>query len=377
MGELVPVLGISLLLAFLAQNFERSARLTGKTSKLNIALTVALIVFMATFVGLRTNYNDTTAYTHGYLMSGGFDSVFETMGDSLGVNPGFNLTNNILIRLGASAQTFLMFYAYVTIGLYVWFLRKYSDHFCLSIFFLFTMGTYTFTMAAIKQCVAVAICLPAISRALDRKWISFVLLVLLASTFHPYALMFLIVPFMTFQPWSGKTYLSLIAFGMAGILLQSLLGVMIDITTMMGEEYEIADFAGEGINIFRLLVCAVPLVISFAVRKYAFRNSSKADNLMVNLSMLNAEIMFVGLFGTANYFGRLANYFLITQTIALPWLLQKFEKRSVKLITAATVLCYLAYFYYAHAINQPFITGFKRIGLGEYLQSLSGSSAVY
>lgn len=370
MGELVSVLGISLILAFLAQNCERSAGMSGKKSKLNIVLTVALIVFMATFVGLRTSYNDTFSYTHGYLMSDDFDSVFDNIGETIGVNLGFNLMNHILIRVGASAQDFLMFYAFVTIGLYVWFLRKYSKHFCLSIFFLFTMGIYTFTMAAIKQCVAVAICLPAISRALERKWISFVVLILLAATFHPYALMFLLVPFLTDRPWSGRTYLSLAVFGAAGLLLENLLGTMVDITTMIGETFGVEDFAGDGINVFRLLVCWVPLLISFLVRRYAFRNSTRAENLMVNLSILNAEIMFVGLFGTANYFGRLANYFLIAQPVALPWLLQKFEKRSVKLITIAAIFCYFAYFYYANAINQPFTVGFRRIELMEYLKTL-------
>lgn len=370
MGELIPVLGIGLVLAFLVQNGDRRARMNGRSSKLNTALAVMLVVFLATFVGLRTNYNDTTTYVNGYLMSDNFDSVFDNIGESLGVNPGFNLMNNILIRLGFSAQSFLMFYAYVTIGLYVGFLRKYSKHFCLSVFFLFTMGVYTFTMAAIKQCVAVAICLPAMSRALDRKWISFVVLVLLAATFHPYALMFLVVPFMTYRPWSGRTYLSLAVFGAAGVLLENLLGTMVDVTTMMGETFDVEDFSGEGVNLFRLLVCLVPLAISFIVQKYAFRKSSKAENLMVNLSMLNAEIMFIGLFGTANYFGRLANYFLIAQTVALPWLLQKFEKRSVKLITFAAIACYLAYFYYANAINQPFVQGFRRISLSEYLSSL-------
>lgn len=47
--------------------------------------------------------------------------------------------------------------------------------------------------------------------------------------------------------------------------------------------------------------------------------------------------MLVGLFGTVNFFSRWANYFLIAQTAALQWLLQKFEKWSVKLITGVAV----------------------------------------
>ena len=92
---------------------------------------------------------------------------------------------------------------------------------------------------------------------------------------------------------------------------------------------------------------------------------------MINLTMLNGAIMFVGLFGTANYFARLANYFLIFQSLSLPWMLKKIGGRDRKMLTALMVLGFLAYFYYANAINQPFDQDFARLRLSEYL-SLAG-----
>lgn len=71
--------------------------------------------------------------------------------------------------------------------------------------------------------------------------------------------------------------------------------------------------------------------------------------------------------GTANYFARLANYFLISQSLSLPWMLKKIGGRDRKLLTVLMVLGYLAYFYYANAINQPFDQDFARLGLPEYL----------
>ena len=95
----------------------------------------------------------------------------------------------------------------------------------------------------------------------------------------------------------------MLAFSLAaGFLLRPLLGMVVNITTLLGEEYTISEFTGEGVNIFRVLVCNVPLVLSYIYRKKLFTNSSETENLMVNLTMLNGAIMFVGLFGTANYF---------------------------------------------------------------------------
>ena len=114
----------------------------------------------------------------------------------------------------------------------------------------------------------------------------------------------------------------------AGFLLRPLLGMVVNITTRLGEEYTISEFTGEGVNIFRVLVCNVPLVLSYIYRKKLFTDSSETENLMVNLTMLNGAIMFVGLFGTANYFARLANYFLIFQSLSLPRMLKKIGGRD-------------------------------------------------
>ena len=76
--------------------------------------------------------------------------------------------------------------------------------------------------------------------------------------------------------------------------------------------------------------------------------------------MLNGAIMFDGLFGTANYF-------LIFQSLSLPWMLKKIGGKDGKVLTALLVLGYAAYFYYANAINQPFDHYFARLSLAEYL----------
>ena len=66
--------------------------------------------------------------------------------------------------------------------------------------------------------------------------------------------------------------------------------------------------------------------------------------------MVNAMIMFVGLFGTANYFARLANYFLIYQTLSLPLIFNYFTKQSKRLLIIVSVLCYFVFFYYENTI---------------------------
>lgn len=373
MSKLLPVFIFSLIMAYISDkrahiDFNKFGdKIYRHKEKIFFFLMAAVAI---AFVGLRTSYNDTETYRYSYeLMSTGMGNILN-LDLSLGSNPGFNILNTILKTIGFSTQDFLMIYAVVTVGIYFWFVRKYSDNIWLSVFLFFTMGCYTFTMAAIKQCVAVAFCLVGIDRLLREKKISFVFWILLASTFHPYSLMYLIAPFLMFKPWTKKTYILLAVFGLIGLGIQPLLGTVVDITTMLGEEYDAATFTGEGINIFRLAVVWVPVIVSFFVRKYLREANTKKDNLILNLTILNAEIMFIGLFGTANYFGRLANYFLIFQALCLPHLFNGFTTRSKKIITIICVICFLLYFYYSNVINQNFDSQFNYVPAIGYLSTL-------
>lgn len=373
MSKLLPIFLFSLLMAYLADKNSVS-KIDRNGNKVyvkrdRICFFVMFLV-MGIFVGLRTAYNDTYAYRHAYELMGTDISGFSNISYTIGDNVGFNIVNQTFRVLGISTQSFIMIYALITNGIYLWFIRKYSNNYFLSIFLFSTMGVYTFTMAAIKQCVAVAFCLLATDRAINKKYINFILWILIATTFHPYSLMYLVVPFLNFSTWTYKTYFLLAIFAIVGVGLQSLLGTIINITTMLGEGYDITTFVGEGVNMFRLLVVWVPVFISFVSRKFIFKENDKKFNVIMNLSMLNAEIMFIALFGTANYFARLANYFLIFQAISLPALFNYFNKQSKQLITLLMIVGFLGYFYYGNGLYGGFDANYRLISFFEYLKSL-------
>ena len=371
MSELIPVTLAGIVLAWVSHLFSKYDHLHDRYFRKDRVVYLVMSVILVLYVGLRTGYNDTGIYTRIYEAISPDTPLMEDIHWlAVGENPGFHFTNRVLVRLGFSTQSFLMFYAVITLSIYLWFIRKYSCNIWLSIFLMFTMGVYTFTLAAIKQCVAVAFALVATDRAIRRQYVSFVLWILLAALFHPYALMYLLVPLLMFEPWSGKSVALLAVFGLMGLFLESLIGTVVNITDFLGEGYDTDTFTGEGVNPIRVAVVAVPALIALIARRLIKQADDPVNNLMVNLAMLNAEIMFVGLFGTAIYFGRLANYFLILQTIALPWLFTHFERRSRRLLTSGAVACYALYYIYTNAIHESFDHHFYSTTLVEYLESL-------
>ena len=81
--------------------------------------------------------------------------------------------------------------------------------------------------------------------------------------------------------------------------------------------------------------------------------------------------MFIGLFGTANYFARLANYFLMFQCLALPRILQKFDRPSERMLRFSSEVGFLGFFYYGTAVAQGSFDGnYSFITVSEFLKQL-------
>lgn len=367
MGELWIVLAVSCGLAFLSEKYTFAWN--GRPSKvLNYGMVVLLIAYLSLFAGLRTGYNDTYTYMSNYKAMAAFPDILTDFSWKLGDNPGFTLLNSLMKAAGFSAQTFVLTYSVLFVAASVSFLKKYSSSFTLSVFLFACAHGYLFSLAAMKQCASIAIGLIALPLMLKRKWISYVLIILLAATFHPYILLFLLIPFLRFRPWSLGTWIMLVVTVGAGLFLPQFIEAIIDAVALLGDGYDANSFIGEGVNIFRVLVASVPAFLSLIFRRDILNvQNAKRDYIFINCSFIYASIMFVGLFGTANYFGRLASYFVLFPAIALPTIINDLPRRNKRCLAALMVVCYLAYFYYGNAINESFANEFSRMTLWKYL----------
>lgn len=377
MSKLIPIIILSMILAFAADRssgYTYDARGIKQYTSKNKFFFITLALVMTVFVGLRTSGNDTYTYQQMYeRLPDGIDAIRSIDWTDLAAAPGHQFISGCLKYIGASTQDYFMFFALISVPVYLWFIRKYTCNLTLSVYFFITMGAYVFSMAAVKQTVAMALLMIASDRAFEKKYVQFIVWLFIAELFHPYAFVYLIVPMMSFIPWTWKTYALLVGTALVSTGLSRLIGGILAMTDALGGDYSATEFLGEGVNIFRVLVVWVPLGLSFLARKYIRVNSDRISNYIINLTMVNAMIMFVGLFGTANYFARLANYFLIFQPLSLPLIFNYFTEKSKKLLILAAVLCYFAFFYYENTIaNGRFDDIYQFGSLYGYLSQLAG-----
>lgn len=367
MGELWTVLAVSCGLAYVSEKYTLSWN--GRTKRVfDDAIVCLLIAFLSLYSGLRTNYNDTGAYIAAYKEITAFPDILTGFDWQLGNNPGFFLLNSLMKAVGLQPQSFVLFYAVQFVASAVIFLKRYSRSFTLSIFLFVCVNGYLFSFAAMKQCAAIAIGLMAIPLLEKRKWILFVLTILAASTFHPYILLFLMLPILRFKPWSAGTLIMLAITVISARYLPRLVGTAVDMAALLGDGYDAEAFIGEGVNIFRVLVASVPVILTLVyLPNITGEKSEEIDYMLINGSFVFTCIMFVGLFGTANYFGRLANYFIVFPAAALPFIIKRLSGKDKEFFTVAMVVCYLAYFYYGNAMHANFAQEFRRITIWQYL----------
>ena len=336
-----------------------------------------LMAYLICFGGFRGQYNDTWTYRDSYVyITKAFPEAWETIPTQIGESPAFVFLNSFLKTYDVEVHLYLFFYFFWTLLFFMKFIRRYSDGLALTIFFFIATGCYQFNMASIKQVMATGICLAAFPLALKKDWRSkllYVFFVLLGASFHPYALMYLAVLFLDFKPWTKGTYFLLTGIAAGGFLLQPLLGSIIDITMAIGENYTVEALSGEGINIIRLTVVWIPVVLSFIYRKVLFRDEERHYNVIMHLTLLFAGIQFVGLFGTALYFGRLSYYFCVMPCITLPWMLKRitaYNPKDGRFLTVCAVVGYTAFMYYSNILENDFDRGYAAISLRQFLQYL-------
>lgn len=336
-----------------------------------------ILLFLALLyvAGLRTAFNDTQNYISSFL-SMSLPSEWWANPENRNIfhNPAFYFLESWLRSITDNAQIFIFLTAAFTEFSLVRFFKKHAENFPFSMFVFVTLGTFCFTLAAIKQCLAMAILTYAVSALKDKKWLRYYLLVFLAMLFHTYALAFVFLPLFRAKPWSWFTYLFVLALVVVMLNFEATISSFLDFAGEQGKEiaeYEVFD--DHGTNIFRVLVYAVVPVMSLVYRKKLFETSTPEEHILVHMSIISLAFMILGTAAGANMFGRMANYFELGTICCLPWMLRScFQGKQYKLICIAAVVCFLAYFTYAYGINQPFEQNYSATTIWALLRGVNG-----
>lgn len=374
MVKLLAVFAVSLVLAYISEKNTNAIRASGQRYTVwKDWAYIALLIVLVLFAGLRTSYNDTQNYISGYKSA---PTLAELLSDAENLNPFknplFYIFRSAMKSVTDNAQWHILFSAAITQCCFIWFFKRYSKHFLFSIFLYFTLGTFVFTLAALKQVLGMAILTLALPFLEKRKWIPYYLIVIAAMLIHTYAIAFAVLPFFVVRPWKTFTYVFVIAMVVIMMNFKEVITAFMEQANDLGKtlaDYELFDDAT--INVFRLAVYAVTPLLSLLFQKWVFRNSTQLDHVLIHMSIISLAFMSMGTQSGANMFGRMGTYFELGTICCFPkMLVDIFDERSYKLVAGIAVICFLGYFLYGNAIAADFGSDYKAMSLLQLLIKL-------
>ena len=339
-----------------AESVYSNGYYTRKYNKLFSTLSMTILILVA---GLRNGIGDTVIYVEGFkkdapsTIAGSIKLLFSGKKDV-----GFYFYQAIVKTIINDPNAFLFVTSLITILLIFITYYKYSQLLELAVFLFITTGCYLVTMNGIRQYLASAIlffCFPLIH---EKKWYIYLPVVLICSTIHKSALLFLILYFIADQPAWGNTtkwilfigIVLFITYPISGPLLADLLG-----ETQYGEYKDALVSTGSGANMIRVMVMAVPVVLSYLGRDF-LKGKERYYNIIVNFSVVN--LVFILLATKFWIYARFNMYFSVYMIILITWcVLYMFDQRNTKIVYLCCMGLYFIYYWYETVIslNQPYI----------------------
>lgn len=344
------ILGLSIVIFFWC-NIKYDIVQVGQVYEKRATWAPAILFFgvLIFFCGLRSGIADTGTYIQ---MFGGYpDSIIGVEWSELGDDKGF-IVLSILYKQFVSTdfQGWLFLIALVSgIATMVAF-KKYSCDFGFTCFLFIATTTFTYFVNGMRQYICISILLLCTDWIIKRKTVPYMILVLLISTIHGSALIFVPLYFLlNCKPWSSKMWICVVTSIVVGLgfdVLWPALGGALE-STSYGNYTSYISEEGVGVNGIRFLIVLVPVVLAFVGRHIVEQEGGQMIALCVNMTVLNACVYFVALFSSGMALGRLAAYFDIYNLLLLPWLVRNiFTERSSKLVLYLCFVLYLAFFIY-------------------------------
>lgn len=204
-----PLLVEQLYRGTVRKNYLKNKMWANRKSLKNYILLAALPMFFLIAFRNQNIGADTSVYIKFFnqIKDIPWDELFE----NTRLEPGYLVFVKIITLFTKSPLVFQIIYTSVYFFAIISFLTHIEkDHFF--ILFLFgSLGLYTFMFTGVRQCLAISVCLFSFRFIKDRKLVPFLLLMLLAFSFHKSAVLFVVAYFVYSLNLSYKSILLYIA----------------------------------------------------------------------------------------------------------------------------------------------------------------------
>lgn len=181
--------------------------LSEKQRRWNLGLSLLPVFILMAFKG-HTVGSDTPNYLYQFEIIND-DKLYNELYER--IEPGYDLLQKILHAITTDPIILLTTVALITCISCYYFFRDNCKYSCTSLYFFMALGYFPFIMSGLRQTIAMSICMLAYRYVKEKKLYKFLLLIIIAMTFHKSAIFFVPVFYLAHQQLKGKKIVALFA----------------------------------------------------------------------------------------------------------------------------------------------------------------------
>lgn len=257
---------------------------------------------------------------------------------------GFQILMNIIHLITDNPQMFFFVTSLIINFSICFFIKKYSTSPMMSLYFYITTFIFYGTMNGLRQYMASCIMLFGFKYMRKRKFLKYSCAVLIASTFHLSAFIFIPIYFIANQEINSKLnklFMCMIGLGM--IFYQQFLNLLFSIIgdSHYGHYKDEFFYGANGANILRIIVWWLPLIILIIKRDKVKELFGESSKVILNMYFYGACFMLLAYRHV--YFARFCMYFDVYYLLLLPIVYKIFDKKINRVLCYSMVIGYFVY----------------------------------
>lgn len=313
----------------------------------------AIVVYLPAIImyGLRDNMGDTKGYVDTFNnlnVQGIMDNISER-------NPGYSVLQNFVkLYITDNANIFLLIITIISLLFLIKTYSNYSPMFALSTFVFFGSTEVSYVFNGARQFLAISIMFYSLKFIKEKKLLKYIILSVIAISIHQTAI--IVVP--AYFIARGKFLnMKIIVVGLATVAATAFSSLFINylndlfISESVYSHYYDQLVNTNGINIFRVLVSAIPAALCIVYKKRIDELNDSTLNISANMSTLAFAVSVFSATAGGDLLGRLAEYYLIYNTLTYPLLLKRIISKEVsRVLEIALIAGYLVFFFYQFTV---------------------------
>ena len=270
-----------------------------------------------------------------------WDSLFDFNDSFANFEIGYIVFNKLFkFFISTNPQLFILACSFISIAPIAWVIYKYSPNIIFSFWVFSSFQVYYFGFSGIRQAIAIGICTLAYNFIVQKKIPAFIALVLLASTFHTSAILFLpaywIYHKLNMSPKMLVVYI--ISIVVLVFTVKSVATTLVSI--LFGGERYMSAINDSTVPSYNLLILFILILVSTYVSQNKDLTKLKTFVLMT--------VAFQTLGIIAPYATRIGYYYFVFFSLAIPYAIETSNLNNKGAIRVAVAIMLAFFFFYVN-----------------------------